>query len=238
MMDLKARTVVVTGAGGYLGSAVTRRLLEAGAHVVACEHAAEKLDALAEDMPDGALLTTIVCDVTDEDDVEAMMARVNDDIGGPDALLNLVGGFAGGAKVHDTDIATWRRMFELNLTSMFLCSKHALRYMIEADRGRIVSISSKAAEDLPGGRAAYAVMKAGVLSLTACMAEELAGTGVACAAVMPSIIDTPVTREARPKADPSRWVKPEQIAEVLGWLIGDEAGAVNGSVLRLYGALT
>ncbi|MFW6438352.1 MAG: SDR family oxidoreductase, partial [Armatimonadota bacterium] len=86
--------------------------------------------------------------------------------------------------------------------------------------------------------AAYAVAKAGVLNLTACMADELAGTGVACAAIMPSIIDTPATREARPKADTSKWVTPETIAAVIAWLVSEEAGAVNGSVLRLYGGLT
>jgi NAD(P)-dependent dehydrogenase (short-subunit alcohol dehydrogenase family) len=238
MMDLQGKVAVVTGAAGHLGTAVTRHLLDAGATVVACEHSAEKLDALAEAVSDAGRLTTIVCDVTDENEVEAMMARVHADHGGPEALLNLVGGFAAGATVAETELDTWRRMFELNATSMFLCSKHALRYMLEADRGRIVSISSKAADDLPAGRAAYAVAKAAVLNLTACMAEELAETGVACAAVMPSIIDTPITRKARPGADPSRWVTPEQIAQVLGWLIGEEAGAVNGSVLRLYGALT
>ena len=237
-MDLQGKVALVTGGGGHLGSSVTRHLLGNGASVIACEHDSGKLDRLVAQMPNEGRLTPIVCDVTDEDEVEAMMAEVREDFGGPDALLNLAGGFAAGKSVAETELETWRYMFELNVTSMFLCSKHALPYMLEADQGRIVSISSKAADDLPGGRAAYAVAKAAVLNLTACMAEEIAGTGVACAAVMPSIIDTPITREARPDADPARWVKPEQITQVLGWLISDEAGAVNGSVLRLYGALT
>lgn len=238
MMDLQGKVAVVTGASGHLGTVVTRHLLEAGVRVVACEHSQEKLDALRDAMPSEAALSPIACDVTDEDAVATMMAQVHADHGGPDALLNLVGGYATGATVAETELDTWRHMFELNVTSMFLCSKHALGYMLEAESGRIVSISSKAADDLPAGRAAYAVAKAAVLNLTACMAEELAGSGVACAAVMPSIIDTPITRDARPGADPSRWVTPEQIAQVLGWLISEEAGAVNGSVLRLYGALT
>ncbi len=235
-MDLSGMTALVTGGAGNLGRVVSRMLIEAGAHVVACEHRAEPLEELSEQLGSDAL-TTIVCDVTDEDEVAAMMDRVHADLGGPDALLNLVGGFAR-ASVVDTDLETWQRMLQLNLTSMFLCSKHALRHMLQAGSGRIVSVSSKAADDLPAGRAAYSVAKAGVLNLTACMAEEVAGTGVAVAAVMPSIIDTPVTRKTRPDADYSRWVRPEQIASVMAWLISDEAGAVNGSVLRLYGALT
>ena len=237
-MGMEGRTAVVTGGAGNLGAAVTKRLLESGMHVVACERGQEKLDALAKELGDGARLSTMTCDVTDEADVEALMARVHDEHGGPDALLNLVGGFAAGDTVAETDLATWEHMLTLNLTSMFLCCKHALKYMQQADFGRIVSISSKAADDLPAKRAAYAVAKAGVLSLTACMAKELTGTGVACAAVMPSIIDTPATREARPNADTSKWVTPETIAEVLAWIVSEEAGAVNGSVLRLYGGLT
>lgn len=236
-MDLAGRVALVTGGAGNLGSAVTRRLLAADARVVVCEHSPEKLDDLAEEL-DAPTLSTIVCDVTDEDEVERMMQQIHAEHGGPDALVNVVGGFAAGDSVAETELATWDRMLALNLTSMFLCSKHALTYMLDADFGRIVSISSKAADDLPAGRAAYAVAKAGVLNLTACMAEELAETGVACAAVMPSIIDTPVTREARPGADTSKWITPESIAEVIAWLVSEEAGAVNGSVLRLYGGLT
>jgi NAD(P)-dependent dehydrogenase (short-subunit alcohol dehydrogenase family) len=236
-MDIADRVCLVTGGAGHLGSAVTRRLLTAGMRVVVCEHSPEKLDRLAEELDDRKL-STIVCDVTDEDEVERMMQQIHAEHGGPDALVNVVGGFAGGDNVAETDRATWDRMLTLNLTSMFLCSKHALTHMLKADFGRIVSISSKAADDLPAGRAAYAVAKAGVLNLTACIAEELAKTGVACAAVMPSIIDTPVTREARPGADTSKWITPESIAEVIAWLVSEEAGAVNGSVLRLYGGLT
>ncbi len=236
-MGIAERVTLVTGGAGHLGSVVTKRLLAADARVVVCEHSPEKLEDLTEKLDD-AKLSSIVCDVTDEDEVERMMQQIHAEHGGPDALVNVVGGFAAGDSVAETELATWDRMLALNLTSMFLCSKHALKHMLEADFGRIVSISSKAADDLPAGRAAYAVAKAGVLNLTACMADELAKTGVACAAVMPSIIDTPVTRRARPDADTSKWVSPESIAEVIAWLVSEEAGAINGSVLRLYGGLT
>ncbi len=238
MMRPQGRVALITGGAGHLGSAVTKRLLADGARVVACEHSEEKLDRLAEALGHPEALSTLVCDVTDEADVQRMMARVHDEHGGPDALLNLVGGFAGGDTVAETDLATWERMIALNLTSLFLCVKHALPLMLDAGFGRIVSVSSKAADDLPAKRAAYAVAKAGVLNLTACMAKELAGSGVACAAVLPSIIDTPATREVRPNADPTRWVTPEALADAMAWLISEEAGAVNGSVLRLYGGLT
>lgn len=236
-MDLSGTVAIVTGGAGHLGSAVTRRLLDAGAHVVACEHHEDKLNALLEELPEGAAVTTVVCDVTGDGDVRELMAFVHEELGGPHALLNIVGGYAGGATVAETDLATWEHMQRLNVTSAFLCCKHALPFMLEADRGRIVMVSSKAAEDLPAEKAAYAVAKAGLLALTQCLAKEVRGTGVSVAAVMPSIIDTPATRAVRPKADPSKWVTPQQIADVLAWLVSGEAQAVNGSVLRLYGAL-
>jgi len=236
-MDLSGTVAIVTGGAGHLGSVITRRLLDAGAHVVACEHREEKLSALLDALPDESAITTVVCDVTSEDDVRDLMGFVHAELGGPHALLSIVGGYAGGATVAETELETWEHMQQLNVTSAFLCCKHALAFMLEADRGRIVLVSSKAAEDLPAEKAAYAVAKAGVLALTQCLAKEVRDTGVAVAAVMPSIIDTPATRAARPKADPGKWVTPAQIADVLAWLISDEAGTVNGSILRLYGAL-
>ena len=209
-MALEGRVALVTGGAGYLGSAVTKRLLADGARVVACERSQERLDALAEELGAPEALSTIACDVLVEDEVRQTVARVHDEHGGPDALLNIVGGFAGGTTVAETELAMWERMMALNLTSVFLCAKHALPLMLDAGFGRIVNISSKAAEDLPAKRAAYAVSKAGVLSLTACMAKEVAATGV---------------------------VTPERIADVIAWLIGEDAGAINGSVLRLYGEL-
>jgi NAD(P)-dependent dehydrogenase (short-subunit alcohol dehydrogenase family) len=128
-------------------------------------------------------------------------------------------------------------MLAVNLKSAFLCSKHALRHMVPQDYGRIVSVSSKVAEDLPAKSAPYAVAKAGVLALTQCIAAEVKGTGVAATAIMPSVIDTPATRKLFPKAPFAKFIKPEQIADVLAWLAAQEAGAVNGSILRLYAGL-
>lgn len=227
-MFLEGKVAVITGATGNLGHVVARHFIAQGARV-ALPYRSEP------DLPEGGL--AIRCDVAVEPDVETLMASVNETLGPPEILLNLVGGYAAGQKIADLDLQTWDHMLSMNLTSAFLCSKHALRYMLPAGHGRIVNVSSKAAYDLPSGAAAYSVSKAGVLTLTSCLAKECKGTGVSATAVVPSVIDTPATRESMPKGDPAKWVTPEQIAETLQWLVSDAGGAANGSIIQLYGAM-
>jgi NAD(P)-dependent dehydrogenase (short-subunit alcohol dehydrogenase family) len=236
-MSLSGRVAVITGATGNLGSVVTKRFVAEEARVLAVYYADEELEALVEELDDASQLLPVKVDVRREAEVQAVMEQAHEQLGGPHILLNLVGGYAAGAPVHETDESTWDKMMAMNLKSAFLCCKHALRYMLPQGYGRIVSVSSKVALDLPADSCAYAVSKAGIVSLTKCLAEELKGTGVSVAAIMPSIIDTPVTRQARPKADHTKWVTPEQIADVLAYLASGPAEAINGAVLPIFGAV-
>lgn len=160
---------------------MTALFVERGARVAAVYHSRAEL-------PEGTSLA-LQGDVGDEADVERLLAVVHDQLGGPDILLNLVGGWAGGQHLADLDLAVWERMLDLNLKSVFLCSKQALRYMLPAGYGRIVNVASKTAFDLSPGVAAYAVAKAGVVALTTCLAHELKGSGVAASCVAPGTID-------------------------------------------------
>jgi NAD(P)-dependent dehydrogenase (short-subunit alcohol dehydrogenase family) len=236
-MSLTGKVAVVTGAAGNLGSAVTLRMLSAGARVAAAYYVDKELGTLLLQIPDGADLVPIKANVTIEADVERLMDETSQQVGAPDILLNLVGGYDAGAELVNTEEATWDKMMAVNLKSAFLCCKHALRYMLPKDYGRIVSVSSKVAIDLPAKSAAYAVSKAGIVTLTKCLAQELKGTGVSVTAIMPSIIDTPVTRSARPKADPSKWVTPDQIADVLAYLVSERGKAINGAILPVFGGV-
>lgn len=228
-MGIAGKVAVITGAAGGLGRAVTQRFVAGGAQVVTVHHAA------AEEPPGVAL--SLQADVTDEPQVAALMAQVHEALGGPDILLNLVGGWAGGQRVEALDTATWQHMLRLNLDSAFLCCKHALQYMQPAGYGRIVTIGSKSGFDLPAGAAAYGVAKAAVAALTTALAHELKGSGVAACCLVPSTIDTPANRAAMPKADPARWVTPQQLAETLAWLASEQAGAVNGAIVPVYGGV-
>jgi len=236
-MSLEGKTAVVTGASGNLGTAVTARLIHEGARVAAVCYSEEGVGALQQELAADADVLPIVCDVTHEAEVASMMDQCHNELGGPEALLNLVGGYDAGSAVVDLKESSWDKMMTLNLKSAFICSKHALRYMLPADCGRIVSVSSKVAVDMPGKSAAYAVSKAGVVTFTRCLAQEVKGTGVSVAAVMPSLIDTPVTRAARPNADTSKWVTPEQVAAVLACLVSDRGGLVNGAIIPIFGGV-
>jgi NAD(P)-dependent dehydrogenase (short-subunit alcohol dehydrogenase family) len=236
-MTLDGKVAVITGGTGNLGQTVTTRFVHAGARVAVAFRSDAEWEALLAALPEGALPLGLKTDVTDEASVQRLMAETVSQLGSVDILLNLVGAYEADVDVWDTPIETWQKMLALNLTSAFLCAKHALRHMVPQDFGRIVSVSSKVAEDLPVKSAPYAVAKAGVIALTKCMAAEVKGTNVAAMAIMPSVIDTPATRKLFPKAPFEKFVKPEQIADVLVWLSTQDAGAVNGSILQLYGGL-
>lgn len=193
------------------------------------------LETLRAELSGRAPTIAVAGDVTDEASVAAIMERVHAELGGPHLLLNVVGGYAGGQRLPDVDLATWQRMLTLNVTSAFLCCKHALPYMLTQGYGRIVNVSSRGAVDPSPGAAAYAVSKAAVSALTTALARELRGTNVSVAAVMPGTIDTPPNREAMPKADPSKWVTPEEVAAVMALLCAPDARAMNGTIVPIFG---
>ncbi|NLJ35126.1 MAG: SDR family oxidoreductase [candidate division WS1 bacterium] len=236
-MSIAGKSTVITGAAGNLGTAVVRHFVEAGATVAAVCHDEAETGRLSDALGGAKPALILTCDVTGEGQVQEVMRQVAEQLGGPQILLNLVGGYDAGVSVAEMDLSRWDHMLNMNLKSVFLCCKHALTYMIPADYGRIVNISSKVAQNLPARAAAYAVAKAGVASLTRCLAQELKGTGVSVTAVMPSVIDTPATRAARPNADFTRWVKPEQLAETLEMLSSEAARHLNGTVAPVFGGV-
>ncbi|MFP3904689.1 MAG: SDR family NAD(P)-dependent oxidoreductase [Armatimonadota bacterium] len=235
-MDADEKVVVITGATGNLGSVVTQRFAEAGHTLALAYHSQEKMDALSGKIP-GVEPLTMQCDVTDEQQVEAFIKQVHEELGGPDVLLNIAGGWAGGKSVAQTPLDTWEHMMDLNLKSAFLCCKYVLTYMLQQDWGRIVNVSSKLAGDLPEKTGAYAVSKAGVDALTGCIGEEVKGTGVSVVSVRPGIIDTSFNRKYMKNADYSKWIAPAKIADVMVLLATDIGGEMNGAIIPLYGDL-
>jgi NAD(P)-dependent dehydrogenase (short-subunit alcohol dehydrogenase family) len=147
-----------------------------------------------------------------------------------DALVNLVGGFAMGRAV-ETDVSLWHRMLTMNLTAAFFLSKAVLPHMVERGSGRLVHVAARAAVEPFPGAAAYVVSKAGLAAFIRALAAELAGSGVTVNGVLPTTIDTPANRTSMPDADPSKWVKPESIAQLIGFLASDDAGQINGALI-------
>lgn len=236
--DLHDRVALIAGASGGLGKAVCLALLAGGARVVALsdrEHTEERERMSAEAGEDGARLRFVVADARDEQAVSGVIAGIIQETGRLDILVNLIGGFAAGQPVTELESATFDRMLGLNLRPTFLLSKHAAREMARLQWGRIINISSRSAYSGRRNAAAYAVAKAGVITLTETQAEETRDQRITVNALLPSIIDTPANRQGMPKANFENWPKPEEIARVIAFLASDDAALISGASIPVYG---
>jgi NAD(P)-dependent dehydrogenase (short-subunit alcohol dehydrogenase family) len=221
-------SVVISGGTGGLGSAVTRTLLGAGWRVVVPY--VEKREA--ERLEPHPQLELVEADLFDPTTAAAVVARAGGRLG---ALVNLVGGFASGGRVHETGIDEFERQFRLNLRPTYLLCQAALPRMLEAGSGSIVCVSTRAALRPFPGAAGYITSKAAVLAFVDALAAEYTAEGVRANAILPSVIDTPANRRSQPDADHSRWVTPEQIAEVIRFLCSEESAPIAGAHIPVYG---
>jgi NAD(P)-dependent dehydrogenase (short-subunit alcohol dehydrogenase family) len=236
MFDFSDRVVVVTGAAGNLGSAVARAFQTAGAKLVLVDRATDRLQRLFPELADspGHFLASQV-DLTDADAVNGMAEEAVSRLGRIDVLVNAAGGYRGGTAVHETPLQTLDFLLDLNTRSVFIASSAIVPAMLERGSGKIVSVAARAA--LEGGRniGAYSASKSGVVRLTESMSAELKKSGINVNCVLPGTIDTPQNRASMPKADASRWVAPEALADVILFLASDTARAVHGAAVPVYG---
>ena len=236
MKDFSGKAVLVAGGTGGLGRAVSLAFLDAGARVAVTFRKQAEFDALRQAAAsNGASLEGDSVDVTDEAAVNRLVDGIASRHGGLDAMVNTVGGYAGGAKLWEMETRTLDLMLALNLRSGYALSRAAVRVMLKQKAGAIVNIAAKAALDHPAGAAAYAASKAAALAMLDSLAQELKGTGVRANTVLPSIIDTEANRQSMPKADFATWPKPEDIARVILFLCSDEAKVIQGAAIPVYG---
>lgn len=237
MVDYKEKVVMVTGAAGNLGSAVSRAYLDAGATLVLVDHKAGQLRELFPEAAsaEGHYLANSV-DLTQPEDVEHLVQETMDRFGRIDAVVNTVGGFTMGQKVHEMDLETLSGMMELNARTFLLTSKFVVPHMLKAGKGKIVSVGARPSLEGRANMGAYSVAKSAVLRLTEAMSSELKGEGINVNCVLPGTIDTPPNREAMPNADYAKWVKPESLAEVILFLTSDAARDIHGAAIPVYGS--
>jgi NAD(P)-dependent dehydrogenase (short-subunit alcohol dehydrogenase family) len=225
------RSVLITGGTGGLGGAVTAAFLEAGWRVVL----PTRHDTVDPTGTGGAEVLPGV-DLTDQ---TAVAAAVRAAAGRPDAplraVVNLVGGYAGGTNVHELPLADFEQQFTLNVRPTFLVTRAALPHLIDAGGGSIVCVSSRAAVQPFAGSSGYIASKAAVIAFAQAVAVEYRNAGVRCNAVLPSTIDTPANRAAQPDADFGRWVAPVHIAATIRFLASDESADTSGAAIPAYG---
>lgn len=221
-MKADGKVVLIAGGSGALGQTVVPAFVATGARVITVDQHPPIVQAEGR--------TGMKANVTDEADVRRLVEEVIRTVGHIDALINLVGGFAIG-RVVETDTSLWHRMLNMNLTASFLLSRAVLPHMLERRMGRIVHVAARAALEPFPGAAAYIVSKSGLVSLIRALSTELAGSGVTVNGVLPTIIDTPANRRSMPDADPSKWVRPESIAQTLIFLASEEANQINGALI-------
>ena len=230
--------MLVAGGTGGLGRAVSLAFLSAGARVAVTYRREAELDTLRSAGGESAdRLEGHEVDVTDETAVERLIDAVVARHGRLDALVNAVGGWAGGAKMWEAAPGNGDldRMLALNLKSGWVLSRAAARTMVRQGRGAIVNVASRAGAEPTPGAAAYAASKAAAIAMIDSLAADLKGTGVRANSILPSVIDTETNRAAMPGADFAKWPKPEEIARVILFLCGDDAAVIHGAAIPVYG---
>ncbi len=228
-MNLSGKVFAVSGSDGVLGGAVAKTLSGYGARTALLEHAAASSAA----QPVGALRYPGV-DLSEEEAARSVMERVFKDAGRLDGLVNIAGGFRF-EKLAGGSLATWDAMYRINLRTAVVSCQAALPYLLKSGGGRIVNVGAMGAVKAGAGMGAYAASKAGVSKLTEALAEELKDHGITVNAILPSTLDTPRNRLDMPRADFTRWVTPPEAAEVVAFLVSDEARAVTGALIPVVG---
>lgn len=230
------KTVVITGGTGGLGTALARRLIAKDYQLAVTyllPDEAQSFETEFEVDEERVMLTRVDC--TNAEAVNSYIKEVADRWGEIHGLCSLVGGWAGGRDVEETDDVRFERMLDLNLRSAFYAVRATVPHLKEAGWGRILLVGSRAAVDNFEAQAAFNIAKAGVASLGQSVATELDGTGVTTNVLMPSVIDTPATRRSLPYADYVDWPTPDEIAAVAEFVLSEESGVMNGALIPVYG---
>jgi NAD(P)-dependent dehydrogenase (short-subunit alcohol dehydrogenase family) len=215
-----ARTALITGATGGLGGAVVERFAAEGWNVLGVDKRPGE---------DRENVRFVQADLFDQGEVERAVAEAGD---GLQAVVNLVGGYAQGGRVHETPIEEFERQFTLNLRPTYLVTAAAIPRM---RGGTVVCVGTRAALRPFPGAAGYVASKAALLAFVRALDAEYRDDGVRVNAVLPSVIDTPANRASMPDADHEAWVAPGAIADVIHFLSSDASAPISGAEIPVYG---
>lgn len=232
-MESRTEIVLVTGAAGNLGRAVASAFAARGASLVLIDQRRDQLEHAFGTEDERRMFAST--DLLDQAQAAAMAAAAVARFGRIDVLCNLAGGFRMGETVHETSDDTWRFLFDINTQTLLHAVRAVVPHMLAGGGGRIVNVGAAAALRGVGQMGAYTAAKSVVIRLTEAMAAELREQHVNVNCVLPTVIDTPVNRAAMPDADPSRWVSPEDLANVILFLASPAARAIHGAAVPVSG---
>ena len=226
-------TIFITGAGGNLGRAVANAFAERGANLVLVDLQREALQKSfgASD----ARRELVAANLLDQAEVDATVNKALERFGRIDVLCNIAGAFRMGPPVHETKDADWNFLFDVNARTVLHTARAVVPGMLKAGGGKIINVGAYAAQKGVAGMGAYIASKSAVIRITETLAAELREKNINVNCVLPTIIDTPENRAAMPKADPRRWVAPQDLAAVIVFLASDAARAVHGAAIPVTG---
>ena len=227
---MQGKVALVTGANGGLGTYVTQAFLDAGATVIGTSRKIQQSDFSSTSF------TALPAEIASREGAQGLVGQVVARFGRLDVLVHTVGGFAGGRSIADTDDATFERMLEMNLNSVFQILRATIPALRQTGSGRIIAIGSRQALEPGAGVGAYSASKAAMVSLIRTVALENKDAGLTANVILPGTMDTLANRKSIPNADLSKWVQPSRVASLIMWLAGDAGKDVNGAVIPVYGS--
>jgi len=229
MQSLEGKVTVITGAKGGLGSFVTKAFLAQGARVVGVSRSIRQEDFAHPEF------AAMPMELSSGDRASRLAGEVVSRFGRIDALVHVMGGFAGGQSVADTDDATFEQMLDVNYRAAFYVLRAVIPQMRRQASGRILAVASRQAVEPGAMVGAYSASKAALVALVRTIALENKDRGISANTVLPATMDTPANRAAMPNADPKAWVQPAQVAALLAHLASDAAAQITGAAIPVYG---
>jgi NAD(P)-dependent dehydrogenase (short-subunit alcohol dehydrogenase family) len=226
---MNGKIILITGASGSLGDSVTNRFLASGASVIGASR------KISVDQFPGPNFVAMPVDFTSDAAVRAAVDAILQKYGRLDVLIHVLGGFAGGKSIAETDDATWNQMSDLNLNSAFYVFRAAIPHLRKSGNGRIVAIGSLAATAAHAGIGAYVTFKAALSMLVQTVALENKDASLTANVILPGTMDTPANRKAMPNADFSKWLKTEAVADLAFFLAQDSVVHITGAVIPIDG---
>lgn len=226
------KVVLITGGTGALGRTLVKKFIDSGAITISSflnEKEAEKLKTANPEVE------MIELDIGKEEQILKMIPILVERFGTINILVNVVGGYLGGKSITELSGTDWDTMMNLNLKSAFLISKHVIPIMKSGNGGNVVHISSRTGLKSEGYDSAYAASKAALIRFVESAAQEFKEHNININCILPTTIDTDANRKAMPKADFTKWLLAEDLANVVLFLCSPSSGVINGSAIPTYG---